>query len=172
MSDKNIPWPVWAFVMLGAALIGSPLIALHRGGDETETRGSSPLVPEPVKLVVTLKQEERGLTASATDAVGKPDVMKPVNGFHSIPIDGSILRQRYLTIADVVGLNSLQLDLLRNEIYARHGRRFQRPDLQQYFDAQPWYRPVYDPGSFDEGRLSTVERWNADFIANYQRQGL
>jgi TIR domain/YARHG domain len=54
-------------------------------------------------------------------------------------------------------------------VYARHGRRFTRADLQAYFDAQPWYRPLYDPGSFPERLLTSVQAKNAAFILALQR---
>jgi hypothetical protein len=46
---------------------------------------------------------------------------------------------RLLTSADLQGKSSWDLDVLRNEIYARHGRRFANPRLQSYFESQPWY---------------------------------
>jgi len=46
------------------------------------------------------------------------------------------------------------LRILRNEMYARHGRVFKDPVLQKYFEAQAWYKP--DPNFKDE-MLSTVE---------------
>ena len=33
------------------------------------------------------------------------------------------------------------LRLLRNEVYARHGRPFQTPWLAEYFRSEPWYAP-------------------------------
>ena len=53
------------------------------------------------------------------------------------------------------------LRLIRNEIWARHGYRFSSPDLQQYFSAQPWYRPVADNASI---QLSDVEKLNVDLL--------
>jgi hypothetical protein len=79
-----------------------------------------------------------------------------------------VVGQRYLTEGDLSGLSRWQLDILRNEIYARHGRRFRREDLQAYFDRQPWYRPIYSPEAFPEGLLSPVERHNVELIANFQ----
>lgn len=46
------------------------------------------------------------------------------------------------------------LRILRNEMYARHGRIFKDPKLQKYFEAQAWYKP--DP-EFKDEMLSTVE---------------
>jgi hypothetical protein len=46
------------------------------------------------------------------------------------------------------------LRILRNELYARHGRVFKDPVLQKYFESQPWYKA--DP-EFKDEMLSTVE---------------
>lgn len=42
---------------------------------------------------------------------------------------------------DLAGLSSLELLLLRNSIYARHGYKFPREDFAKFFSRQPWYRP-------------------------------
>ncbi|MFH1076212.1 MAG: YARHG domain-containing protein [Pseudomonadota bacterium] len=39
-----------------------------------------------------------------------------------------------------------QLDLLRNEIYARHGYTFKNRDTQKYFAGQPWYQELQAKG--------------------------
>jgi hypothetical protein len=41
--------------------------------------------------------------------------------------------------ADLIGMDKDMLRLARNEIYARHGRKFDSADLQEYFNAQSWY---------------------------------
>ena len=48
-----------------------------------------------------------------------------------------------------------ELRLLRNEVFARHGRTFKSADLQGYFSKQPWYKP--DP-KFSEAVLDKAER--------------
>jgi hypothetical protein len=42
------------------------------------------------------------------------------------------------------GLFIEDLRVLRNEIYARHGRIFKDKELQKYFAEQPWYKPNPD----------------------------
>ena len=49
------------------------------------------------------------------------------------------------------------LRVLRNEIYARHGRVFKDQELQKFFDAQSWYKP--DP-EFKDDMLSEIEVQN------------
>jgi hypothetical protein len=75
---------------------------------------------------------------------------------------------RPLTEADLRGKSARTLTLMRNEIYAVHGRIFQRKDLEDYFRRQTWYRP--NP-TFQQSWLSRVERRNAEFILAYQIKG-
>lgn len=46
------------------------------------------------------------------------------------------------------GMYLEDLRILRNEIFAKHGRVFKDPKLQKYFEAQPWYKA--DPTFTDE----------------------
>lgn len=71
---------------------------------------------------------------------------------------------RYLDYSDLEGISGEQLVLARNEIYARHGRLFDTPEIQSYFDKCTWYNGTVKPGDFDESILNTYERANIDFI--------
>jgi hypothetical protein len=68
---------------------------------------------------------------------------------------------RLLDTSELRGKNSWELNVMRNEIYARHGRRFDNPALQSYFESKPWYRGVYAPTRFRDEWLSPVERANS-----------
>ena len=46
------------------------------------------------------------------------------------------------------------LRVLRNEIYARHGRVFKDKELQKYFETQAWYKPNLD---FRDDQLNEIE---------------
>jgi len=61
----------------------------------------------------------------------------------------------------VDGLFVEDLRVLRNEIYARHGRVFKDKELQKYFEAQPWYQPNPD---FKDEMLSETEAKNLAII--------
>ena len=78
------------------------------------------------------------------------------------------LSQKIVTNADLQGKSAFELDIMRNSIFAYHGRRFQTPGLQQYFDNQSWYRPQYSPQNFPQNLLSDMERMNVEYIARYQ----
>ena len=65
------------------------------------------------------------------------------------------------------GLSLNELRLLRNEIYARHGRQFQAPWLSQYFYSQPWYQPVEN---FKDEDVSGTDKQNVDTIVAYENK--
>ena len=77
---------------------------------------------------------------------------------------------RALTDSDLAGKTPWQLQLMRNAIYARHGRPFQDANLSRYFKAQKWYKPDknWQDGKSDE-RLSVLERRNAQFVVDYEK---
>jgi YARHG domain len=79
------------------------------------------------------------------------------------------LSQRRVTNEDLQGKSQFELDVLRNAIYAVHGRQFNRSDLQSYFNQLPWYTPRYSPTEFPNNLLTTLEQANIQFILNYQR---
>ncbi len=64
-------------------------------------------------------------------------------------------------------LDKKTLRIMRNEIMARHGYRFQSKDLQEYFDKQPWYKPAASNASV---KLSLVEQLNVDLIKSVEAE--
>lgn len=72
---------------------------------------------------------------------------------------------KVISASDVRMFGVRQLEIARNEIYARKGYIFKTEYMKSYFKEQPWYRP--DP-SFTEGRLSAREKANAAFLRNQQ----
>lgn len=75
--------------------------------------------------------------------------------------------QRLLTSSDISGMSIKELNYARNEIYARHGRRFSSNELQTYFDSKSWYNGTINAADFDanySGSLSDIEKKNAEFL--------
>lgn len=56
----------------------------------------------------------------------------------------------YLTKADLIGMDFKEINLAKNELYARHGRMFATKELQDYFDSCSWYTQEYTPEEWDE----------------------
>jgi hypothetical protein len=65
------------------------------------------------------------------------------------------------------GLSLHELRLLRNEVYARHGRIFRAPWLQQYFESQPWYT---GDDKFKDEQLSGSDKLNVEMIVKYENR--
>lgn len=84
------------------------------------------------------------------------------------PVDESFIYpdvyRRYLSKADLCMWPTEDLRLLRNEIYAVHGRSFNDQILSRYFSEKPWYRPILGSDEFTEELLTDVERKNIAFI--------
>ena len=79
----------------------------------------------------------------------------------------------YLTRDQLEGLSKDQLAYARNEIYARHGRRFQDQMFQDYFNAKSWYVPQYDPDQFDAMQdtiFNEYEKANAKLILEVEQE--
>ena len=53
-----------------------------------------------------------------------------------------------------------------NEIYARHGRKFETPDLNAYFSSKTWYTPLYSASEFDDAVLNEYEKKNLETLAS------
>lgn len=55
----------------------------------------------------------------------------------------------YLDRTELEALTLEQLRIARNEIYARLGRTFNDPEMQNYFNSKSWYVGKYTPAEFD-----------------------
>ena len=75
---------------------------------------------------------------------------------------------RYLTRQDLYGLTKDQLRLARNEIYARHGRKFQTQEIQDYFNSKSWYTGTIEPKDFREEYLNVYEKENVKLIQSLE----
>ena len=90
----------------------------------------------------------------------------PSSGSYVLP-DSST---RLYSASELQGLSNWDLYIARNEIYARHGRMFQKDDLQSYFNGQSWYTPRYSPEQFDSmGLLNSTEQQNAATILSIEQ---
>lgn len=68
------------------------------------------------------------------------------------------------------GLSDEECKLARNEIYARHGRKFKDEKLQAYFDARDWYEGTIEPDDFEESLLSEIEIANRDLLVAHEEK--
>lgn len=74
----------------------------------------------------------------------------------------------YLSESDIAGYDRDGIQLIVNEIYARHGRVFERAENDTYFRSKSWYHPV--EGKSDEqivSEFNSYEKANVEFLATY-----
>jgi hypothetical protein len=84
-----------------------------------------------------------------------------------LPGDMQFFENRTISEQMLHGLSLHELRLLRNEVYARHGRMFRAEWLQQYFFFQPWYAP---DENFKDEELSGNDKLNVETIVKYENQ--
>lgn len=76
----------------------------------------------------------------------------------------------HISITDVEGLSQQQCLIARNEIYARHGRKFKDQGIQDYFNGCSWYNGTIEADDFQESYLSDLERENEEVIVAYEEE--
>lgn len=74
---------------------------------------------------------------------------------------------RYLSEEELSGWSLSDLAMMRNEIFAKHGRIFTSQSYRDYFSQKTWYTPTYDPSYFDSNMSSFLNEYelaNLDLI--------
>jgi len=83
------------------------------------------------------------------------------------PGDMELFENKLLSARMLNGLSLHELRLLRNEVYARHGRIFRTGWLQNHFGSQSWYEPLED---FKDEQLSGPDKQNVELIVAYENK--
>lgn len=112
---------------------------------------------------------------------GTPAGVMPSVTVHAAITDGKVLvdgldrSPNYYILPDssdaeisaetVAGLSDSQRQMAINEIYARHGRRFLIPEVQDYFNEKAWYLGTVAADSFDVNVFSSIEETNIEKLA-------
>jgi hypothetical protein len=89
-----------------------------------------------------------------------PDHLNQVEGYLT-PAD------RVVTAAELQDRSKAELRVMRNEVYAHHGKVFQDAELHSYFSKKSWYRqnPAYS-----DGLLTDVDKENARVIQEFENK--
>ena len=90
-----------------------------------------------------------------------PDDYFAYNGLKFSKLDSK------LTDGDLRDLDKAQLRLMRNAVYARHGRTFKSVDLQSLWNCYTWYKT--NPNYSDE-LLTDIDKYNIKLIQQYEAQ--
>lgn len=111
-----------------------------------------------VSRAVVIKSETEPKTETKTNT-------KPVSEY-ILQDSGSKLLSR--SDVDKLGLSLREINYAKNEIYARHGRKFNSPELQNYFNSKSWYKGTVNPEAFGENILSDIEKKNAELLRDIE----
>ena len=70
-----------------------------------------------------------------------------------------------LSESDLKYLDKSQLRLMRNAVYARHGRTFKSVDLQSLWECYTWYKK--NP-NYNDSLLTDIDKYNIELIQKYE----
>jgi len=119
----------------------------YRPADHYDPKSLSAIERKNLQLIDTIQKQQRRVALA--------------------PGDMELFENKLITPAMLRGLSLHELRLLRNEVYARHGRIFKTIWLDQYFGGQPWYDP--NPNFKDE-ELSGPDKTNVETIVAYENK--
>ncbi|PZP52235.1 MAG: hypothetical protein DI598_01265 [Pseudopedobacter saltans] len=68
--------------------------------------------------------------------------------------------------SELKNLKKLDLEIIKNTVYARHGYAFKTKGARQFFDFQEWYMPIYDDV---ENQLSKTEQTNIETLNRFAK---
>lgn len=98
-------------------------------------------------------------------SLGKVDFAMPAAD--RSPLDDVSLLDEVITLEQLSDLSRRDLRLLRNTIFARRGRPYKSPTLQEYFDRMEWYKP--DDG-YTDARLTAIDRRNIQIVLSLEKR--
>ena len=119
----------------------------YRAAEKYDPKGLNDVERKNLALIDTIRKQQRRVAIA--------------------PGDMEFFENKLITEQMLHGLSLHELRLLRNEIYARHGRFFQTMWLQQYFGSQPWYDPKED---FKDESVSGTDKTNVETIVAYENK--
>ena len=163
-----------AVVLLAGILVAGNLLSQKSiaSGDEQETVVSN-TIPEEELLEnqSTVSQVVLdGVTYTIPVETPEVSLQDQLDMEYILPDSDSI----YYTKEEIDALSDEDLQLARNEIYARYGRMFKDQDIQDYFDGKSWYYGTYDPDDFDawygDDVLNDYELANLEIIVEIETE--
>ena len=119
----------------------------YKAADKYDPKGLSDVEKKNLALIDTIRKQQRKVAL--------------------MPGDMELFENKLISENMLRGLSLHELRLLRNEIYARHGRIFKTMWLQQFFGGQPWYDPKED---FKDEEISGPDKTNIETIVAYENK--
>ncbi|HYY56269.1 MAG TPA: YARHG domain-containing protein [Pyrinomonadaceae bacterium] len=151
---------ITAIIVLLLVLVGLGIALLLRGGTQD---GNSNAATQANTDANRKSDNHSAESPSDSNSVSRPRRPDMTGEFTpaAARVEAKILRGQPVTANDIAGLERAELRRLRNTVYARHGRIFERMELQQYFDGRPWYKKRPD---YTDEDLNPIDRDNINLI--------
>ncbi len=130
-------------------------VTLDDGTEKLQIRYVNPWMIEFLNQNGESNRILTGDIASISAAMSSQDVPEyifPESDHTKINMESNIMSYSIVRIA-------------KNEIYARHGRKFKDPELKAYFEARSWYNGTIEPDKFKDSVFNAVEKEN---ITNFK----
>lgn len=119
----------------------------YRAADKYDPKGLNDIERKNLQLIDTIRRQQRRVAIA--------------------PGDMELFENKLITEPMLRGLSLHELRLLRNEIYARHGRIFVTLWIQQYFGGQSWYDPKED---FKDESVTGIDKTNIETIVAFENK--
>lgn len=110
---------------------------------------------------IKLELTYQSLSPAATAPQAKPEEPLPTTEL-LVKTEGYLTPQdRIITAAELQGKSKEELRVMRNEVFARHGKIFQNPDLSSYFTRKSWYT---QDQKYSDSQLTETDKENIRII--------
>jgi hypothetical protein len=154
---------ITAIIVLLLVLVGLGIALLMRGGTQEDANSNSATQSNANANRKSDDHSADSTTTADSNSTGRarrPDMTGEFSPA-AARVEAKILRGQSLGAGDIAGLERAELRRLRNTVYARHGRIFERMELQQYFDGRPWYKKRPD---YTDNDLTPIDRDNINLV--------
>jgi len=98
---------------------------------------------------------------NSTTAANSSKVSRTAISAQAKTIEAQILKNEVVAAGDLENISSSELRILRNLIFARHGKKYNSPELRDYYLTCAWYQP--NP-AYTHDWLSTNDKLNVQII--------
>jgi len=128
--------------------------------------GTTPWTPDAEKVPLTVVVRANGYQRRSAE-VGSEDVMIELSpGCEELlGYDGVFANGYALTPAELAVMKPPRIGFLRNEVFARYGRAFNKDRYQEHFAKQAWY--MENP-HYDDAVLTEVDKANLELLKSFE----
>ncbi len=158
--------PITVIVLLALVVVGLIVFIIASGMNGNKSNVSPIAENSKASISSSSAQIASQTEPSQSSAVPESSNNREVSKDYILEFSST----RILSNSELTDLSAEELRIARNEIYARHGRKFKDKELQDYFNTKPWYHGTIEPNRFNDNSLSDIEMKNRDLIQEYEKK--